>query len=153
MIDFSPAQVQLSTMLSLPPDALSDDYMLLPIEQGFNWTEYFANTESGQWYLVAFRSKHAADADEALLTRLDDAASAAARETPGFIFYFIGTPKPTGECLSFCLWDSQFNARAGSARSEHRTAIEQGMSAFEYYTLERHIIRKTPDQLTFTRLA
>ncbi len=143
----------LTAELSQPPAALTPEYMLMPIEDGFNWSDYFAHIDSGQWYLVAFRSKHAADADEALLTRLDDAASAAARETPGFLFYFIGTPKPTGECLSFCLWDSQANARAGSARPAHRTAVEQGMSAFEYYTLERHIIRKTPDQLTFTRLA
>ena len=139
--------------LTQPPLALTPDYMLVPIEEGFNWTDYFADVDTGQWYLVAFRSKHRADADEELLTWLDDRASAAARETPGFLFYFIGVPKPTGECLSFCLWDSQANARAGSARSEHREAVERGMQSFEYYTLERHIIQKTPDKVSFTRLA
>ena len=135
------------------PVAITPDYMLLPVESSFNWHECFQSVDKGEWYLVVFRSKHCLDADEALLTELDNAASAAARETPGFLHYFIGTPRPTGECLSFCLWENQASARAGSAKPAHHKAIEQGMQSFEYYTLERHVITKTAHQLSFLRLS
>lgn len=135
------------------PIAITDDYMLLPVESSFNWHECFKNVENGEWYLVVFRSKHAADADEVLLTELDNAASTAARETPGFLHYFIGLPRATGECLSFCLWENQASARAGSAKPAHHKAIQHGMQSFEYYTLERHAITKTANQLSFLRLS
>ena len=140
--------------LTLPqPVAITDDYMLLPVETSFNWSECFQHIENGEWYLVVFRSKHRLDADEALLTELDNEASEAARETPGFLHYFIGTPRATGECLSFCLWKDQASARAGSAKPAHHKAIQIGMQSFEYYTLERHAITKTADQLSFLRLS
>ena len=135
------------------PVAITDDYMLLPVESSFNWHECFKNVENGEWYLVVFRSKHRLDADEALLTELDNNASAAARETPGFLHYFIGTPRATGECLSFCLWNDQASARAGSAKPAHHRAIQIGMESFEFYTLERHVITKTANQLSFLRLS
>jgi heme-degrading monooxygenase HmoA len=135
------------------PVAITDDYMLLPVETSFNWEECFQAMENGEWYLVVFRSKHRLDADEALLTELDNGASAAARETPGFLHYFIGTPRATGECLSFCLWEDQASARAGSAKPAHHKAIQVGMQSFEYYTLERHVITKTVHQLSFLRLS
>ena len=135
------------------PIAITDDYMLLPVETSFNWHECFQDIENGEWYLVVFRSKHCLDADEALLTELDNAASEAARETPGFLHYFIGTPRATGECLSFCLWEDQASARAGSAKPAHHKAIQQGMQSFEFYTLERHVITKTDNQLSFQRLS
>src|SRR5215217_1661309 len=40
-------------------------YSELPIEEGFNWVEAFAQVNDGDWYLVAFRSKHAPYADDA----------------------------------------------------------------------------------------
>ena len=135
------------------PVAITDDYMLLPVETSFSWNECFQNVERGEWYLVVFRSKHRLGSDEALLTELDNGASAAARETPGFLYYFIGTPRTTGECLSFCLWENQQSARSGSSHAAHRTAIEQGMHFFEYYALERYVIQKTSNQLSFLRLS
>lgn len=134
------------------PVALTPDYMLLPVESSFSWHDCFQAVERGEWYLVVFRSKHAANADEVLLTELDNAAAAAAAETPGFIHYFIGTPRPTGECLSFCLWESKGSARAGSSHAAHRRAIEQGMHCFEYYALERYSITKAARQISFLRL-
>ncbi len=134
------------------PYAVTPDYMVLPVETSFSWPDCFRDIQQGEWYLVVFRSKHRLDADEELLTVLDDAASAAARQTPGFLFYFIGVPRPTGECLSFCLWQDQTSARAGSARPEHHQAIEKGMESFEYYTLERYIITKADNTLSFNRL-
>src|SRR4051812_14443808 len=74
------------------PIPVQPDYMLLPIDQGFAWDESFQGIESGEWYLVVFRSKHRPGADEALLTALDNGASESARELPGFLHYFIGTP-------------------------------------------------------------
>lgn len=134
------------------PYALTPDYMVLPVETSFSWSDCFDEVEQGEWYLVVFRSKHRFDADEALLTELDNGASEAARQTPGFLFYFIGVPRATGECLSFCLWRDQASARAGSARPEHHKAIEQGMQSFEYYTLERYTITKAGSEITFARL-
>lgn len=131
---------------------LTDAYMLLPIEDGFNWDACFEGVQAGEWYLVVFRCKHAADADEDLLTRLDADAAAAARATPGLFFYFAGDPRATGECLSFCLWDSQTSARAGAMHAAHRKAIELGVKSYEYYTLERYLVQKSPDRLSFLRL-
>lgn len=134
------------------PQAINKRYMVLPIEQGFSWADTFANVAAGDWYLVVFRSKHRLDADEEFLTLLDEQASAAASQTPGFVFYFIGTPLASGECLSFCLWKTRDAARAGGAHPAHRRAMEQGIGAFEYYDLERYSIIKEGDQLTFLRL-
>lgn len=134
------------------PRPIDPQYMLLPIEQGFNWETCFAAAEDGQWYLVVFRSKHRADADEALLTALDNAASTSARELPGFLYYFIGTPLSSGECLSFCLWNSQAEAALASSQPAHREAIMKGLQYYEYYWLERYDVIREGDQLTFTRL-
>lgn len=134
------------------PVPVRPDYMIQPIEQGFNWSESFEGINSGAWYLVAFRSKHRADADEALLTALDSAASESARELPGFLHYFIGTPLHSGECLSFCLWSSQQEAVLASAQPAHREAIQRGVACYEYYTLERYNVFKQNGVISFERL-
>ncbi len=131
------------------PQAINKYYMLLPIEQGFNWTECFALVDRGEWYLVVFRSKHRHNADEDYLNLLDARASAAASQTPGFLFYFIGEPLPSGECLSFCLWEDRASAQLGGAHPAHRRAVEEGIGAFEYYNLERYFIRKQTGHLMF----
>lgn len=135
-----------------PPHVIHDHYMLLPIEKGFDWQGCFIDVEAGEWYVVVFRSKHRYAADEDFLNWLDRKATEAAQKTPGFLYYFTGTPLLTGECLSFCLWQNRQAAIAGAAHPEHRVAIEQGINSFEYYELERHVIRKHADMLTFTRL-
>jgi hypothetical protein len=61
-------------------------------------------------------------------------------------------PCSTGECLSFCLWDQRTSAQAGSSHSAHRKAVQQGVSFYEYYDLERHLIQKQGARLSFTRL-
>lgn len=126
--------------------------MLLPIEQGFNWDASFQNIAAREWYLVVFRSKHRAGADEALLTALDNAASQSARDLPGFLHYFIGTPLPSGECLSFCLWNSREEAAFASAQPAHREAVMQGIAHYEYYALERYAVLKRDGTVSFTRL-
>ena len=134
------------------PEPVTDSYMLVPIEEGFSWQTCFECAGEGEWYLVAFRSKHRADADEAFLTWLDDNATRAAQATPGFLHYFTGVPIQSGECLSFCLWENRAAAVAGSSHRAHGVAKEQGLSNYEYYRLERYYIRKTAGELTFTPL-
>jgi heme-degrading monooxygenase HmoA len=122
------------------------DYMLVPVRQGFNWDAAFESVEAGEWYLVAFRSRHSADADEALLTEYDDRAREAAAQMPGFLLYFIGTPTAAGDCLSFCLWRTPQDARNSARHSAHQAAQSVTHSMFDYYTLERHRVIKQPGQ-------
>ncbi|HVU14068.1 MAG TPA: antibiotic biosynthesis monooxygenase, partial [Phototrophicaceae bacterium] len=117
-------------------------YMILPIDQGFDWAASFEGIAAGDWYLVVFRSKHRAGANEALLTDLDNAASESARELSGFLHYFIGTPLASGECLSFCLWNSREEAAFASAQPAHREAVMKGIAHYEDYALERYAVRK-----------
>jgi heme-degrading monooxygenase HmoA len=123
------------------------DYMLQPVHEGFNWDEAFETVEPGEWYLVAFRSRHSVVADEALLTEYDDRAREAAAHMPGFLLYFIGTPTSEGHCLSFCLWRTQQDARNSAKHSAHQAAQSLTASMFDYYTLERHRVIKEIDQL------
>ena len=127
-------------------------YSELPIEDGFNWVEAFFQVGDGEWYLVAFRSKHAPYADDAYLTWLDERASSAASRHPGFMYYFIGTPRPSGNCLSFCLWQSRQEAVAAAADPEHRAAMELGLPFFEHYRLERYRITRRDGVLIFHAL-
>lgn len=127
-------------------------YSELPIEEGFNWVEAFAQVGDGEWYLVAFRSRHAPYADDAYLTWLDERASGAASRHPGFMYYFIGTPRPSGNCLSFCLWRSREEAVAATADPEHRAAMELGLPFFAHYRLERYQITRRNGVLTFHAL-
>lgn len=138
-------------LTELVVEPIDPHYMLLPIESGFDWEETLLDAPSDQWYLVVFRSKHRAGADEVLLNALDHAASAAARELPGFRYYFIGTPLSSGECLSFCLWNSQQEAALASSQPAHREAILKGMDSFEYYALERYDIFKSGGALSFVK--
>jgi hypothetical protein len=71
-----------------PPGVVDDHYMLLPIERGFDWKTCFANVSAGEWYLVAFRSKHRQEVDKTFLYWLDHKATLAAQQTPGFLYYF-----------------------------------------------------------------
>lgn len=127
------------------------DYSRLPIDVGFNWNEAFAAVDRGAWYLVAFRSRHRADADHAFLTRLDERASAAASRHPGFLYYFVGTPQAEGHCLSFCLWRSR-HAAVAAADPAHREAMLLGLPCFEHYRLERYRLTKRDGALAFRPL-
>lgn len=133
-----------------PPSIINDHYMLLPIEVGFGWQQCFADVENGDWYLVVFRSKHHAEADQDFLNWLDQKATEGAQQTPGFLYYFTGTPLATGECLSFCLWRDQQSALQGASHMFHRVAKDLGLMNYEYYCLERYVIHKKRSRLSFT---
>lgn len=121
---------------------VTPEYSKVPMERAFNWGEAFARTENGEWYLVAFRSKHRADADHDFLTWLDERASSAASRHPGFMYYFIGAPMDDGSCLSFCLWHSRDEAVAAASDPEHQEAMILGLPCFDHYRLERYLVRK-----------
>lgn len=124
-------------------------YMKLPIRDGFNWEEVFAQVEEGQWYLVVFRSRHSPSADEALLTEYDDRARIAASEAEGYIHYFAGTPASDGDCLSMCLWETAAHAKTAARHESHVTATTL-VKSYAYYQLERWNISKTSQTGTQT---
>lgn len=129
--------------------AIDDHYQRTPIRDGFNWDEAFADAIEGQWYLVVFRSRHAATADEHLLNDFDKHAIEAAKLSPGFIYYFAGTPCPEGFCVSFCLWENQQAAKSGAAHPAHVSATKLAPVSYDYFNLERYHVYKNADGLRF----
>jgi hypothetical protein len=129
-----------------------DDYPLVPIEDGFNWGDCAAGLYIPPLYLVVFRSVRRADADLAMLKAFDDRAFEDARQAPGFLFYFKGQLTPDRECLSFCLWGSQDQARSASDRPDHVAAASLVADMYESYDLERHTLRHQNGILVFDRL-
>jgi len=132
---------------------IRDDYSRLSIDEGFNWDEAFTNIDGGAWYLVAFRSKHRADADDDYLCWLDERAARAASRHPGFMYSFIGTPLIDGSCLSFCRWHSRPDAVVAAADPEHRAAMVKRLPCFEHDLLERYEVVKRDGALSFLPLA
>ncbi len=117
-------------------------YATLPIDQAFDWDACADLGTEGEWYLVCFRSVRSADADERLLTELDDAAHDEAVSSPGFVHYFKGATTATRNCLSFCIWKSRDAARAASARPLHRRATSVTSVMYASYRLELYRLRK-----------
>ncbi|MEP7286023.1 MAG: hypothetical protein ABI947_09675 [Chloroflexota bacterium] len=133
---------------------ITDSYMKLPIEHGFNWSECFASIESGEWYLVVFRSRHRHNADKTLLNEYDAKAYIEARSAPGFLYYFMGTPAEAGECMSFCLWESQQLAQLAAKQADHQAAQSIAGQMYDWFSLERYKVRKVDgvSDLVFERL-
>lgn len=111
-------------------------YATLPIDAAFDWDACADPATAGEWYLVCFRSVRSPEADEALLTELDDAAHAEAASSAGFVHYFKGPTTATRNCLSFCIWESREAARAASARPLHRKATSVAGVMYSTYRLE-----------------
>lgn len=124
---------------------VSSGYAVLPVAEAFNWDEAAADLPSGSFYLVAFRSRRRADADEARLTTYDDLAHAEAMIAPGFIHYFKGPTAPDGSCLSFCLWSGRDEAREAARRPAHAQAVTVIAEMYERYTLEFLSVRRPAD--------
>jgi hypothetical protein len=115
---------------------VSDSYAWLPIADAFDWSDVAQQLGEGEWYLVAFRSVHRADADEARLAEYDERAHLEAAAAPGFVHYFKGPTASDGTCLSFCIWTSRAEARAAAGRPDHLEAISLLDEMYERYTLE-----------------
>ena len=118
------------------PVPVSDAYASLPIDQALDWSPIAHGLGDGEWYLVVFRSRRRADADELRLTAFDDAAHLEASTAPGFVHYFKGPLGADRSCLSFCLWTERTHARAASGRPRHLEAVSVIGEMYEHYTLE-----------------
>lgn len=117
-------------------------YARLPVLQAFNWSKCLAGVESGEWYVVAFRSIRNAAAAPELLKALDDRAYEEATREPGLLFYFRGSMNEQYECLSICVWESQERAQAATRMPLHRAAAEATDALYVLFELERWILSK-----------
>jgi hypothetical protein len=125
---------------SRPPFELLEptcpDYARLPVAAAFTWADCVTTADTGEWYLVAFRSILRDSADLDRLREYDDRAHAEAQSSRGFVHYFKGPANDRGECLSFCLWTSRAHARAAADRPAHLEAVTIARGTYERYTLE-----------------
>jgi Antibiotic biosynthesis monooxygenase len=117
---------------------LRADYATAPIEAGFDWVERLADTGSGTYFVVVFRSVRREAADAELLTEFDDRAHAEAQLSGGLHFYFKGEPDVRRACLSLCLWDSPEQARAALQLPRHQAAVRLAHDMYETFRLERY---------------
>lgn len=133
---------------SLAP--ITPEYATRPIVDSFNWQECGARCAPGRWYLVVFRSVRRATADEIMLTEFDDQAHLESLAAGGLLFYFRGALTEQRECLSFCLWENQEQARQASALPLHRRAMSIVAEMYESYRLERYLVTKADASAALT---
>jgi hypothetical protein len=118
-------------------------YATVPIQDGFNWDDCAARLPEGQWYMVVFRSVRREAIDDLTLEMHDYGAHIeASRRAVGLIHYFRGTPNEHRECLSFCIWRNRKEAARAAQLPLHRVAMTMTEEKYEWYTLERHFLRK-----------
>jgi len=122
-----------------------DAYATAPINEGFNWSDCAPRLSEGEWYLVVFRSIRREAIDDLTLEMHDYGAHIEAqRRADGLVFYFRGIPNENRECLSFCLWNSREEAARASQLPLHRVAMSMVNEKYEWYSLERYVVRKAP---------
>ena len=117
---------------------LRADYATAPIDAGFDWVERLADTPSGAYFLVVFRSVRRVGADSEMLTEFDDRAYAEAQLSGGLHFYFKGETDLRRACLSLCLWDSPDQAHAALRLPRHQAAVRLAHDMYETFRLERY---------------
>ncbi|KAG8710706.1 hypothetical protein FRC08_016811 [Ceratobasidium sp. 394] len=150
--DIDPASLSLHRALHfLKP---REGFAKLPYAETFNWDEIgnAYHSDEGvdakgelerEWYVVAFRSRRKAGSDSAALYEADKLAHEEAVQNGGLIMYWYGVPDPeTGDNLATCIWQSRAHAVAANSQPHHIKAMRLAAASFEYYTLERHVIRK-----------
>jgi hypothetical protein len=129
---------------------VSESYASLPVADAFDWSATGEALGTGEWYMVAFRSVRRHDADERMLTEVDERAHGEASRSPGYVHYFKGPLSSDGTCLSFCIWTSRAMARAAAGKPLHAEAAGLVSEMYERYTLEFLRLRRTADgPLTF----
>jgi len=118
-------------------------YATVPIMEGFNWQECAARLDPGEWYMIVFRSIRREAIDDLTLEMHDYGAYIEAqRRAIGLVFYFRGTPNEHCECLSFCIWASRQEASRAARLPLHREAMMMVDEKYEWYALERYVLRK-----------
>lgn len=131
------------------------DYATLAVWEGFNWTECIVGLGAVRLYLVVFRSVRRATADEDRLKEYDDRAHREVEHGAGLLHYFRGQTTNRRECLSFCLWESQRQAREAIRRPHHAAAAALASEMYESYELERYDVlvgEREGEALVFERL-
>jgi hypothetical protein len=122
-------------------------YATVPIMEGFNWQECAVHLDPGEWYLIVFRSIRREAIDDLTLEMHDYGAYIEAqRRAIGLVFYFRGTPNEYRECLSFCIWASRQEAARAARLPLHREAMMMVGEKYEWYALERYLLRKVGDR-------
>jgi hypothetical protein len=121
---------------------VSDRYASLPVADAFTWDACAAAIEPGEYYIVAFRSVRAPNADEARLTAYDARAHAEAEGSAGFMHYTKGPTATDGSCLSFCVWTGRQEARTAAGRPAHAEAARLVHEMYATYRLEFLRLRK-----------
>lgn len=124
------------------------DFRALSLEQAFHWSDGIVETPESGLYVVAFRSQRnlAAPAHKiARLLELDNEAFAEAQLLPGFRTYWHDDElSPEGHGLSFCLWDSQADAKHAASQPRHIEAVRyartEGRDVYHSYEVETHRI-------------
>ena len=118
------------------------EHATLPIQEGFNWSNWLGEARFERLYLVVFRSVLRATADRELLREHDERAHAEALRAGGLLYYYRGVMNERRECLSFCLWESREQARRASGGPLHRAATVIAAEMYESFSLERYDLVK-----------
>lgn len=135
------------------------DFRDLPIEKAFTWEEGLADTGSDGMYLVVFRSRRNADATSEHVERLvelDEIAYQDAQEPDGFGMYWQDAElSEAGVGRSFCIWDSQEQARQAAKNPRHHAAVTFIMENAVYteYSIATYQIHTTEAGVTFAEAA
>lgn len=97
--------------LAKPAVVPYEEYLDLPVEQAFAWSEVITDIEKVRGslaakalYLVVFESKRAEGADPEYIAALDTAAHKEAEESEDLLYYYADTPNEEGRARSWCLW-------------------------------------------------
>ncbi|KEP52465.1 hypothetical protein V565_044980 [Rhizoctonia solani 123E] len=125
-----------------------------PYPEAFNWDEISAAYRSDvdkladgelerEWYVVAFRSRRKPGSDSTPLYDADRLAHEEAVQNGGLIMYWYGVPdSETGDNLATCVWQSRAHAVAANSQPHHIKAMRLAAASFEFYTLERFVLKK-----------
>jgi hypothetical protein len=119
---------------------IREDYAIAPILASFNWRECLDGVEGVDWYIVAFRSVRADEADDVVLFELDERAHEEAIAHSGLLHYFSGDLDDQRRCLSFCVWADRTRAVEAANLPRHREAIDAATVMYRSYVLERYRI-------------
>jgi hypothetical protein len=135
------------------------NYALAPIQEGFDWSGILDKINDVHeiprdqgLYLVVFRSQKRPEADDEMLTAYDTLAHEEAMESPSLLHYFKGETDSEGNCLSFCLWTSQADARKASSQPDHVAAAKLVARMYTTYALERYWVSGQGTQIAVTPL-
>jgi hypothetical protein len=127
------------------------DYATLPIQTAFDWSPLYG-CSFDRLYLVVFRSVRRPDADLVLLREHDDRAYEEALRSGGLLRYFKGNANEGGECLSFCLWETDKQAREAASAASHESAANITARMYLSYVLDRYWLKRVGRELVFERI-